>query len=152
MENQQRETVIKHDKDSKVYVINSTRNKGVYNGQGFSVLFQRGVERLISDDVLKGNDRIVLLAMVKYMTYHNYFKMSVSELAGRIGKTQQVAARSVKKLIECDYLRLIGTEKQVKIYMVDPNFAYKGNDKQWHKTLDFWEQLGIAKEIQNELD
>jgi hypothetical protein len=139
----QKETIIRHDDDAKVLVIPSYRRKGVYNGLKFAVIFQNGIDQLIRDDRLKGQDMAVLLAMTEYMTYNNYFKMSVSELARRLGKKQPHIARSVKNLITYDYLRIVDKEKQIIYYLVNPYLVYKGNDTQWHQTVEFWEQLGI---------
>ena len=107
--------------------------------------FQEGLLEIILDKDLTGDDIRVFLAIISHVEYENKFIMPLGHLAEAIGMKRQNVSKSVKKLLEKQYLNREGNQGQVNHYMVDPRIIARCRNFNYKKLVEHWDELPIAQ-------
>ena len=104
--------------------------------------FSEGLIRLATDKNLTLTDKNVLLYISGIIDYENVLDISQTQLAKEIGIVQQEVSKSIRKLCELDYLRVIGQVGRQKIYRLSPYFAFKSRAKNYAQMCRDWDEEG----------
>jgi DNA-binding MarR family transcriptional regulator len=102
-------------------------------------VFIDGIMALILDQDLTGQDKDVFWCCVAEMEYENFLNKPQRELAEALGIKQQVVARSIKKLVEKDYLRIVGHQGRQNLYQISPHLVLKSRAKNLEVLIEAWE-------------
>lgn len=101
--------------------------------------FSEGLVRLATDKDLTLTDKNVLLYIAGIIDYENILDISQAQLAKDIGIVRQEVTKSIKKLCELDYLRIIGKVGRQNIYKLSPYFAFKSRAKNYKMLCNEWD-------------
>lgn len=107
-------------------------------------IFNEGMARVISDGDLTGQDFKVLFHVLNNMEYENLFQQSQGAIAEALGIRQPDVSRAMKKLIEKDFIRIIGSIGRQNIYRVSPYLALKSRAKNLAPMLTEWDGIATA--------
>ena len=107
--------------------------------------FQEGLLEIICDKDLTGDDIRVFLAIMSHMEFDNKFTMPLGHLAEAIGIKRQNVSKSVKKLLEKQYLNRDGNQGQVNHYMIDPRIIIRARNFNYTSIVERWDKLPVAK-------
>lgn len=103
--------------------------------------FCDGLTRLATDKGLNLTDKNVLLYIAGIIDYENVLDISQAELAEQLRTNQAEISRSIKKLCELDYLRVIGRVGRQNIYKLSPYFAFKSRAKNYRMMCQDWDEV-----------
>jgi hypothetical protein len=101
--------------------------------------FSEGLVRVATDKELNYTDTRVLLFISGIVDYENILNISQKELSQGLGIVQQEISKSIKKLIERDYLRIIGKIGRQNVYRLSPYFAFKSRAKNYPALCRDWD-------------
>jgi DNA-binding MarR family transcriptional regulator len=107
-------------------------------------IFNEGMAKVISDPDLTGQDFKVLFHVLNNMEYENLFQQSQGAIAEVLGMRQPHVAKSIKKLIEKNLIRIIGNIGRQNIYRVSPYLALKSRAKNLAPMLTEWDGIETA--------
>jgi len=107
--------------------------------------FQEGLLEIICDKDLTGDDIRVFLAIMSHMEFDNKFTMPLGHLAEAIGMKRQNVSKSVKKLLEKQYLNRDGNQGQVNHYMIDPRIIIRARNFNYTSIVKRWDELPVAR-------
>lgn len=102
-------------------------------------IFTDGLMTIALDPDLSGTDIRVLLGCIGNMEYENFLDKPQGELAKAFEMKQQNVSRSLKKLVERDYIRIVGKVGRQNIYRVNPSIAFKSRAKNLNALIQEWE-------------
>lgn len=102
-------------------------------------VFLDGLLALSLDPDLTGQDLRVMMLCLAEMEYENFLNKPQRELAETLGIKQQDVAKSVKRLTEKDYLRVVGHQGRQNIYQISPYVAFKSRAKNLETLIQAWE-------------
>ena len=103
----------------------------------YVMLWQKSVSRLCLD-TLRVESRRILDFFLGHCDFGNEVPYTQKQIADELGLKPSAVSRSIKELLDKRYImvsRQIGTSK---LYMLDPDFAWKGSVASLKK---FWETL-----------
>ena len=101
-------------------------------------IFTDGLLQIALDPDLSGEDIRVLLGCIGNMEYENFLDKPQGELASILGMKQPNVSRSLKKLVERDYIRIIGKAGRQNIYRINPLIAFKSRAKNLSQLVQDW--------------
>lgn len=117
-------------------------------------VFLDGLLTLTLDKDLTGQDIRVFWICVSEMEYENFLDRTQSQLAAIVGIKQQDVAKSLKKLLDKGFLRVIGQKGRQNVYRLNPYIVLKSRAKNLSGLIDDWddqEWQGNDEEIQEVL-
>ena len=103
--------------------------------------FCEGLTRLAKDRNLNSTDMRVLIYIAGIIEYENILDISQAELAKQMEIVQPEISKSIKKLCELDYLRIIGKVGRQNIYKLSPHFAFKSRAKNYRTMCNDWDEV-----------
>ena len=106
----------------------------IAKGECWFMGFQEMFETLALDKELTGQDRQVLLYLFSQCDFENWIKLSQSYIAKKIGIHQPNVAKSIRKLVNKNYIRIDKTEG-VNAYQINPELIWKGTVEQRNKII-----------------
>jgi DNA-binding MarR family transcriptional regulator len=102
-------------------------------------VFIDGLLTLSLDPDLTGQDLRVMMICLAEMEYENFLNKTQRELAEVLGIKQQDVAKSIKKLVEKDYLRIVGHQGRQNLYQISPHIVLKSRAKNLEVLIEAWE-------------
>lgn len=102
-------------------------------------IFTDSLMAIATDGDLCGQDIRVLMGCIGNMEFENRLNKSQSELAEFLGMKQQNVSKHLKKLVDKDYLRIIGKIGRQNIYRINPHIAFKSRAKNFEQLSRNWE-------------
>lgn len=99
-----------------------------------------GILQIITDPNLIYTDTKVLLFMISYMEFENIFLMSQTQIGQELGITRQSVTKSLKTLLACGYVRVLGQIGKVNIYGINPRIAFKSRSIKYEKMCKTWDE------------
>lgn len=102
-------------------------------------VFLDGLLTLALDPDLTGQDLRVMMVCLAEMEYENFLNRTQRELAEKLGIKQQDVAKSIKRLVGKDCLRIVGHQGRQNIYQVSPHIAFKSRAKNLEVLMEAWE-------------
>ena len=138
---------------NKTYIIECAPDKKIVAKEVISTklhsdyvrAFQEGLLEIICDKDLTGDDIRVFLAIMSHMEFDNKFTMPLGHLAEAIGMKRPNVSKSVKKLLEKQYLNRDGNQGQVNHYMIDPRIIVRARNFNYKSIVKRWDELPVAK-------
>ena len=121
------------------------RTEKQFKGRDHTRLMSSGLKAFLLDERLQPCDQQILLGMIPYLQYGNFFSLPITKLAELIRKKQPNISRSIKTLVAAGYLQPFSKKDRVTTYMIDPNLVYKGYAHEWKKTNELWNQINLAR-------
>ena len=107
-------------------------------------IFNEGMAQVISDKDLTQQDFKVLFHVVNNMEWDNIFQQSQVAIAEALEMQQPNVSKSMKKLIEKDFIRIIGNIGRQNVYRVSPYLALKSRAKNLAPMLGDWDGIATA--------
>jgi predicted transcriptional regulator len=107
-------------------------------------IFNEALMQVVLDEDLTGQDFRVLFFILANMEYENLFQMSQAYIGEKLGIQQPHIAKSIKKLIEKDLIRIIGNIGRQNVYRVSPYLALKSRAKNLAPMLGDWDGIATA--------
>lgn len=104
-------------------------------------VFIEGLMTVALDKDLTGQDFRVLMACISEMDYENFLRKSQKELAEILGIKQQDVAKSIKKLIEKDHIRIVDKVGRQNIYKLSPYLVLKSRASHLSMIIEDWEHV-----------
>ncbi len=105
---------------------------------GFYAMGQNALERIINNKKLKYSTVKVFSALVAELNYGNTILINQAELGKRIGMSRQHVNESIKVLIEQGIIAK-GIKQGIRsLYMMNPEYVWKGSAKDHKKALEFY--------------
>lgn len=104
-------------------------------------VFQPELMELAKDERLSGIDLRVLLAIWSSVDFENRFEISLSQLAREMDRHRPAISRSVSKLSQFGYIKLIAKCRPCNHYMVNPYACFKSRSSKYVKLLKRWDEL-----------
>ena len=102
--------------------------------------FSEGLGRLAVDKQLTLTDKNVLLFLISVMEYENLINLTQRELSEGLGIVQQEVSKSIKKLIEGGYLKIVDKNGRQNIYQLNPHLAFKSRAKNYNLLCTIWDE------------
>jgi biotin operon repressor len=102
--------------------------------------FSEGLGRLAVDKQLTLTDKNVLLFLISVMEYENLLNLTQRELSEGLGIVQQEVSKSIKKLIEGGYLKIVDKNGRQNIYQLNPHLAFKSRAKNYNLLCTIWDE------------
>lgn len=102
-------------------------------------VFLDGLLTLTLDKELTGQDIRVFWICVSEMEYENFLDKTQSQLAAIAEIKQQDVAKSLKKLLDKDFMRVIGHKGRQNIYRMNPYIVLKSRAKNLSGLIEDWE-------------
>ena len=103
-------------------------------------VFSEGLSRLAMDKDLNGTDIRVLLFILSIMEYENLLNTTQKALSEGLGIVQQEVSKSIKKLIEGGYLKIVDKNGRQNIYQLNPHLAFKSRAKNYRLLCSIWDE------------
>ena len=103
-------------------------------------VFSEGLGRLAMDKDLNGTDIRVLLFILSIMEYENLLNTTQKALSEGLGIVQQEVSKSIKKLIEGGYLKIVDKNGRQNIYQLNPHLAFKSRAKNYRLLCSIWDE------------
>ena len=102
-------------------------------------VFSDGLGRLAVDRKLTPTDKNVLLFLISIMEYENILNVTQKELAEGLGIDAAEVSRSIKRLIENAYLRIVDKSGRQNIYQLNPHIGFKSRAKNYNLLCQLWD-------------
>ena len=102
-------------------------------------VFSDGLGRLAVDRKLTPTDKNVLLFLISIMEYENILNVTQKELAEGLGIDAAEVSRSIKRLIENAYLRIVDKSGRQNIYQLNPHIGFKSRAKNYNLLCSMWD-------------
>jgi hypothetical protein len=103
-------------------------------------VFSEGLSRLAMNKDLNGTDIRVLLFILSIMEYENLLNTTQKALSEGLGIVQQEVSKSIKKLIEGGYLKIVDKNGRQNIYQLNPHLAFKSRAKNYRLLCSIWDE------------
>ena len=103
-------------------------------------VFSDGLGRLAVDRKLTPTDKNVLLFLISIMEYENILNVTQKELAEKLGIDAAEVSRSIKRLIENAYLRIVDKSGRQNIYQLNPHIGFKSRAKNYNLLCSIWDE------------
>lgn len=103
-------------------------------------VFSDGLGRLAVDRKLTPTDKNVLLFLISIMEYENILNVTQKELAEGLGIDAAEVSRSIKRLIENAYLRIVDKSGRQNIYQLNPHIGFKSRAKNYNLLCSIWDE------------
>jgi len=105
-------------------------------------IFCHGLEKVITDKEMTGQDIRILLGCLTLIDYENVLDKTQKEIADLVGIVQQDVSKSIRKFIAKGWFRVIGKVGRQNIYRVSPKLVLKSRAKNLNHLLEDWEDPG----------
>lgn len=102
--------------------------------------FTEGLGRLAVDKQLNLTDTRVLLFLISVMEYENLLNITQKELSEGLGIVQPEVSKSIKKLIEGGYLKIVDKNGRQNVYQLNPHIAFKSRAKNYNLLCTIWDE------------
>ena len=103
-------------------------------------VFSEGLGRLAVDRELTLTDKNVLLFLISVMEYENLLNITQKELSEGLSIAQPEVSKSIKKLIEGGYLKIVDKNGRQNIYQLNPHLAFKSRAKNYNLLCTIWDE------------
>ena len=103
-------------------------------------VFSEELSRLAVDKRLTPTDKNVLLFLISIMEYENLLNVTQKELSEGLGIVQPEISKSIKRLIENDYLRIVDKNGRQNIYQLNPHIGFKSRAKNYNLLCSIWDE------------
>ena len=105
--------------------------------------FQDEMISTANDRDFNGTDLRVLITALGNLDYDNKLMLSHAKLGEQIGIKQQEVSKSFKKLLNKGYIEVINTIGRQKVYMFNPNVAFKSKAKNLKELKQAWDNQNL---------
>jgi DNA-binding transcriptional regulator LsrR (DeoR family) len=102
--------------------------------------FTEGLGRLAVDKQLNLTDKNVLLFLISVMEYENLLNITQKELSEGLSIAQPEVSKSIKKLIEGGYLKIVDKNGRQNVYQLNPHLAFKSRAKNYNLLCTIWDE------------
>ena len=102
--------------------------------------FSEGLGRLAVDKQLTLTDKNVLLFLISVMEYENLLNITQKALSEELGIVQPEVSKSIKKLIEGGYLKIVDKNGRQNVYQLNPHLAFKSRAKNYNLLCTIWDE------------
>ncbi len=122
-------------------VLNVSTNKpGKYLKRNYGRYFLEEMVDIASNRDLNGTDLRVLLCIIGNLEYENILNISQKKLGEILNIKQQEVSKSVKKLLEKEYLQIIDKIGRQNIYQFNPNIAFRSRAENYKNLCNDWKE------------
>jgi hypothetical protein len=121
------------------------RTEKQFKGVDHTRVISKGLKELFLAEQLQSSDKEILMLMIPYLQYGNFFSIPITKFAELIGKKQPNISRSIKALVAAGYLQPFTKKDRVTTYMINPYLVFKGYSHNWKKAKELWAQINLAR-------
>ena len=92
---------------------------------GYMRIFQHSLMHIAQNKDATGETLRVFLGILACLEWDNTFDTSITSLAKELGMPRTSVSRQIGWLLDYKYLKKIGVDKCVNVYMLDPDVGFK---------------------------
>ena len=145
------------DKRAEIYypedtLLNIFTKPKKYLKNSYARVFLDEMVALGLDKELSGNDLRVLLAIIGNLDYENQVNISQQELGNQLDIHQVSISKSLKKLINKGYLKIIDTIGRQNIYQFNPHLVFRGYSYNHKHLCRTWDEGTTANTRKSPID
>jgi len=94
-------------------------------GKGWFAMYQDALDWL-ADTKFKNEEYRILMKLLSKLDFHNYIRITQTEIAKELNMNQSAVARAIKGLIDYDVIRKGPKAGNANTYRLNPYMAHKG--------------------------
>ena len=122
-------------------------HKHLKGEEGYMRIFQSSLMRIAQDREATGETLRVFLGILACVEWDNTFDTSITSLGKELGMNRTAVSRQIRWLLDEKYLKKIGVEKCVNVYMLDPNVGFKTRSVNLGKLRQKFDDVKVQKAV-----